>query len=249
MCAPSACLPCYSSLLHQFTHFQWEKVGFGQPSLIKHQFKENALLPQFYSKTQVNVLAFGSLADNTRFCSLYFLCSSPLSNFIKFPGAAQGISCAEIQIHADTEFPSWKETLFACDTDITFLQDILPVWRNINQDPHKPCESIPAHNLACLKVWVIHPNHSWLHKSLFFPRSIIYSSASRIAVLSRYKHPSYWSSSFQPVSPVSRASVGSWVCGKVIPTPRRAAPSILPWIYTSNKQCIIVCDTHSHGIV
>lgn len=92
MCTPSACLPCYSSLLHQFTHFQWEKAGFGQPSLIKHQFKENALLPQFYSKTQVNVLAFSSLADSTRFCSLYFLCSSPLSNFINFPGATQGIS-------------------------------------------------------------------------------------------------------------------------------------------------------------
>lgn len=128
-----------------------------------------------------------------------------------------------------------------------FLAGILPAWRNINQDPHKPCESIPVPYLACLKVWVIHPNCPWLHKSLFFPRSIIYFSASRTAALSRsyiYKHPSYWSSSFQPISPGSRASVGSWVCGKVISTPRRAAPSILPWRYTLKKQNIIACDTH-----
>lgn len=83
--------------------------------------------------------------------------------------------------------------LFVFDTDITFLQNVLPVWRSINQQQHKPCKSIAVHSLACLKVPVILPNCSWLQKSFFFPTSIIYFPASWTAALSRsyiYKHPS-----------------------------------------------------------
>lgn len=82
--------------------------------------------------------------------------------------------------------------LFVFDTDITFLQNILPVWRSINQQQRKPCKSIAVHSLACLKVPVILPNRSWLQKSFFFPTSIIYFPASWTAALSRsyiYKHP------------------------------------------------------------
>lgn len=180
-CAPSTRPPRPSPPVHQFSHFPWKRAGFG---LAEREFKAAALLTQPCSHTQAHLLAFGSRADNVRFCSPYILGNSSPSSFIHFPGAAQGtrwLTASLEQGFVQTQHSRAEKKLsllFAFDADMTFLHNVLPVWRSVN---HQRKHHSPQPGLSQSPSYP--PKPFLATQRLFLSSSVIYFPDTQTAAL------------------------------------------------------------------